>query len=430
MRALIVHLSDFHITSDNAVLCSHTTPIASAVKTIESGIDICIVVASGDISLSGAKQEYVQALAFFVSLKDALSRQLSEGEPSRSPLLKFVLVPGNHDCNFSAASSVRQVIVDTILSDPTKANDSEMAKICTSVQDNFFELLDLLDTTDSGFAADSHNHLYWEYVITHGEERMLFRCCNTAWLSQLHEQQGKLYFPPEVVKTTEADFAVLVLHHTLNWLENNNMRALRSRIDETADVVLTGHDHEATWKSQGLPSRLVNFMFEGGSLQYPDNPMKRDFNALVVDTKASRLKVAHFSWDAGTGIYAPSNKSRMTSDSLAFEWVTLPTARSRTGQRPSMSKDFSAFLYDLGIDLHHPRTGRVALPDIFVFPDLCEVRIPNNGIRRFIRGDGFLHLLENECVLLISGDSQCGKTALSITTCFDPPLTTSFDPPG
>ncbi len=416
MKALIVHLSDLHITSDDQVVCSRSLSIANAVKTLESRPDICIVVASGDIAFSGAEQEYYQALAFFDSLRDDLSRQSVEGEPNRRLPVEFVLAPGNHDCDFSAASSVRQAVVDTILSYPDKADDPAMTGVCTSVQRNFFELLHALGGPDLRSADGARRRLCWEYSFNHGEERLLFQCCNTAWLSQLHEQQGKLYFPPQLLAGAKADSCILVFHHTLNWLEIKNMRDFRARIDETANLILTGHDHDATWRSQTLPNRSGNLVLEGGALRYFDNSTKSDFNVLVIDTKDSRLKIGHFDWDSERGIYAPSGGSRLTPDRLAFEWLPTSMFARRSGHRFPLSTAFSSFLDDLGIAVNHPRRERATLRDLFVFPDLCEVRIPPNSIPRFVRGDDFLSLLDNEGVSLISGDHLSGKTALAKAT--------------
>jgi len=100
---------------------------------------------------------------------------------------------------------------------------------------------------------------------------VLLRGLNTAWLSQLHEAPGTLYFPPEAVHsdTNGASLVITALHHPYNWFSPQNGRELRKRVEEFSDIVLTGHEHDFTVRAQRGGRGEVNTYLEGAALQGP-----------------------------------------------------------------------------------------------------------------------------------------------------------------
>src|SRR5205807_9361756 len=102
----------------------------------------------------------------------------------------------------------------------------------------------------------------------------LIRCCNTAWLSEIREKQGGLFFPVERLKLAavperDAKDALLItiFHHPYSWLATTNARNFRKAIEESSDVVLTGHEHDFTKKTVTGLIGEVNQYIEGGALQ-------------------------------------------------------------------------------------------------------------------------------------------------------------------
>jgi len=111
--------------------------------------------------------------------------------------------------------------------------------------------------------------LYWEHVLEHRGERILFRCCNTAWASRLKEIPGQLYYPVDCLRNQEGTpaLAITLFHHPYNWLTPTNGRAFRERVQEVSDLILTGHEHETALRTQRGIDGEVNMYLEGGALQ-------------------------------------------------------------------------------------------------------------------------------------------------------------------
>jgi len=107
MKLLLLHLSDIHFKESegqNPVL-SRTEQIAAAAASTAPSARCCFVVVTGDIAFSGKQAEYAFADKFFSELRDHLCTRLPKCDPH------FVLVPGNHDCDFSQLDRVREVIM-------------------------------------------------------------------------------------------------------------------------------------------------------------------------------------------------------------------------------------------------------------------------------------------------------------------------------
>src|SRR6202020_2876488 len=89
---------------------------------------------------------------------------------------------------------------------------------------------------------------------------------NTAWLSRKHELQSKLFLPIDAIEASpvEADVCVSVFHHPYNWLDANNYRLLKDAVEQTSDIVFTGHEH--------VPGGGEVIRFSGEHLRYVEAP--------------------------------------------------------------------------------------------------------------------------------------------------------------
>ncbi len=57
------------------------------------------------------------------------------------------------------------------------------------------------------------------------KRRFVFNCYNTAWMSSINEEVGKMYFPIEQIPLTlsmeDGDLIVSIFHHPLSWFTPN-----------------------------------------------------------------------------------------------------------------------------------------------------------------------------------------------------------------
>src|SRR5262249_1404308 len=135
--------------------------------------------------------------------------------------------------------------------------------------------------------------LYYTYVVELESRRLCFECYNTSWLSTLHERPGNLLAATWVPKkpASDSDLVVTLLHHPHNWLEPNNAKQLRQQLEQTTDVILTGHEHIADqYNKQTIRGEQLMY-FEGAVLQDSREPHRSGFNVLSVDISKQQYQV-------------------------------------------------------------------------------------------------------------------------------------------
>jgi predicted MPP superfamily phosphohydrolase len=393
MRLLVLQLSDIHIANESDAVLPRARKIVEAIRNVDYELDLCVVAITGDIAFSGSEDEYVLALEFLGALTSQLRTDLNQ-----TPPVKVVMVPGNHDCDFSRKLMARDLLVGTIVDKLPKVDGSTI-EVCTEVQTAFFDFRDL--ETD-GLDASS-NRLYYQYTFEHQKERVLFRCYNTAWLSQLHEKPAGLFFPVEMIPNASADLVFSLFHHPYNWLTPNNARSFRKRVEEVSDIILSGHEHDFTQRMQVARSGEVNLYIEGSVLQDSHDPQSSGFNILLVDTKSRRQKVAHYQWD----------DSRYVEGSPTTGWTEYQVNRVRSTRDFELKDKFRVRLDDLGITLSHSVKGQVALSEIFVYPDLREITLLRREVSPILPSEEVIQWISEGQHLLISGPEKSGKTCLA-----------------
>ena len=263
MKALILQLSDIHIRHNTDLVLTRVDKIVDAVKNLEAGLDQLVCLVSGDIAYSGSEEEYLIAYEFFDTLTASIRSKLK-------PLnCRYVVIPGNHDCDFSDTSAIRDSILPNVKSKPELLTEQSHLEICTQPLKKYFEfatVLPLLELVPN--EAGASHLLVNEYKHTINDETITFLCYNTAILSTLHEQPGTLLFPTDLIPSSRSnDSAVIsVFHHPSHWLEPNCGREFRKRIEAVSDIIFTGHEHtqdrrhvssthgDATYVEGGCPS--------------------------------------------------------------------------------------------------------------------------------------------------------------------------------
>lgn len=400
MKVLLVHLSDIHVKSGDDHVLDKAGKIANAVRNLEHELAACFLVISGDSAFSGAEEEYWAVLGLLQELKDSLISYLRTDAEVR-----FVVVPGNHDCDFRIANEVRDTLVDAVEREPATVPKESLVRECTAVQDTFFEYKEQLDEDQEG----KGDRLYYEYRFEVGGHKVLFRCYNTAWLSRLEEKQGQLLYPVDAAagRTPGFDLAVTVFHHPYNWLQQENARAFRKHAEGVSDIILTGHEHEQTRRTNIGVEGERNLYIEGGVLQETGNASVSTFNALVLDLAPQKGKQQffHFSWNGE--MYVPVAGS-------SEEWEDLQVNRLLERQDFEVSEDFEASLEDPGVQLSHPSRGNLSLSDVFVAPDLREIsHNDRDDVPRLVKGTDVLDKVLERRKLMVLGSDKSGKTSLA-----------------
>ena len=414
MKLLLIHLSDIHLTSEDDPVIGRLNPIVDAVKNLDYSLDGCIVITTGDIAYSGTAEQYIVAYQWFENLKQLLVETLAWSQLCPPESVHLVMVPGNHDCDFTASGNLRDIITKSVLDFPDNAADTDIVDTCTAVQVSFFDFLNVVETLPRTPATqDYDSRLSYVYTIPIGNEVIKFVCCNTAWLSKRREVQGNLFFPNAALSTNRDDSALVIgaFHHPYNWLEADTARMFQNDMESIADLILTGHEHTSSLKLQDDHVGQNNIWTQGGVLQETGNEANSEFNVFLFDTSNYLKKYANFRWDGYR--YKITNHSFLGNDGAMLGWREYRTNRKRSISKLRLSHETHQHLMDPGVTLNHSKQSSLTLPDVFVYPDLAEARTKDNRFGQRLSGDRIFELLESSPHMLITGDTESGKTSLA-----------------
>jgi predicted phosphodiesterase len=404
MKVLLLHLSDIHIRTVDDIVFTRISKIVDAVKNLDSDVRAVVTVLSGDITDSGSEDQFLLAMNFVSELKTGLHQHLSD-----KTTVSFVAVPGNHDCDFSEASDAREVLLEAVRKTPERLSDTSFADICLAPQRRYFEFISAVDMLKQVPSGSRDRRLYVEYRLEQEGAIVTFFCCNTAALSQLHEQPGSLVFPYEIIPKIKetADVSVGVLHHPFNWFKPDSMHKFRDRLESVTDFIITGHEHTLD-KRRGGGQGNTNTYLEGGVLQTAGDPAQSGFYAVLIDTTAKKQRIIEFAWKETC--YVPLNCEDPQQYHL---WEDFAQNRFRLSQTFQLQPDFINYLDDPELTLTHQARGQLRLSDIYVFPDLKRVNLTGERTTKIVRGESVPEFITQNPCLFIIGDDVSGKTALA-----------------
>jgi len=105
-------------------------------------------------------------------------------------------------------------------------------------------------------------------------------------------------------------------------------------------------------------------------------------------------------------------------DKVANKFIDLKRNKannnsSKQDEKPTLSSDFLKILNDTEVVFQHKNKEQLVLEDIFVYPDLKNIKREYDEIEKTVSSDEILSLSNKANKLLILGNEQSGKTALA-----------------
>lgn len=400
MKLVIVQLSDIHIKTADDLILQKAHKIVSAIKSVEPTATAFLLAVTGDIAYSGIKEQYKLALPFLSSIRDGLTTP-------DAPVLQFC-IPGNHDLDLLSEPDTREALLQHVKKNPEKVDpNGETVKQILSVQNNFFKfeatMLQSAVRPEGGRLAYSHT-----FTVAGGVVRI--NCFNTAWVSTNPEAPGTLVFPSFLVKepSEPATLEISAFHHPTNWLIPDNRRAFRTAIEQSSDIIFTGHEHETSVYSKQDVDTGDTEHIEGAVLQVDGSSHSSSFHVVLVDDTLATYEVFLSSW----------NKDMYVSRSLGVRhFVRNRMARQSIFQHTA---SFVKNLSDPGLPILHLRKHDIIIDDLFVYPDfVCKDPEKKFQLLRIIEGRDVLEYLRTTPRLVIVGDEMSGKTCLAKKMCRD-----------
>lgn len=397
MKILLLHLSDIHFKLSNNYLLDKEVALFEAMRNYLAEYDHVFLVISGDIAYSGKEEEYKIAHAFISKLKGNL-------ESYSSKTITSIIIPGNHDCDFALDNKARKNSINAIQRLGELSIDDSVVEQCLCVQENYRKFV----------AANSEQPIFSDgltyiYRLTIGSKHVHFHCYNTAYLSEIKEQPGKMYFPITKYDDglfTKADIVISQFHHPFHWLVPTNRREFMTHIHKVSDFYLTGHEHEfSKSKIDDLDENTVCHI-EGGVLQNSEDKYESSFNIIGFNLDDETFLLKPYSWINGQ--YKPTEMENV--------WTPYKRSKIKINQKYILSKDFERFLTDIGGQFSHPSKSDIKLSDLYIYPKLRLFNADNNTEDKisFIIEDAesVLANAKDNSKILLFGNENIGKTSL------------------
>lgn len=300
MSILLAQLGDIHFMEENDPAVERALPIGKAIAAeVSSDITSVILAICGDATYSGNETQFKIARQFVESIETVIKSRCADVTIAR------VIVPGNHDCDFSGDQAARNDLLSSI---------NETAKPADSITDIILSPLSEYFNFAKGLAGDKNaitkTHPFYHTVdIPDGKTKLRLHLFNTAWMSSKNEQHGSLKFPLAEITppADQADCSFAILHHPTHWFSQPHaMRPLRDRMDKLASVVLVNHEHvsEATEQVRlfGQDGSAINTIYvSGGAIQESKQPDICIFNTLKIDVANKSLSLSRHEYKANDG---------------------------------------------------------------------------------------------------------------------------------
>jgi hypothetical protein len=393
---LLVHLTDLHIKSDVSIGAKRLEAIAGALGSVIEAPSEVVILLSGDIAYSGIKEEYL-----------VVSESLRRLEASLKswPVKKFHVIscPGNHDLDFRSVSEGLRATL-TASDEVDGENPQDILAPLAPLQRAYFNFANDI----SGEDLKQHNCILSEKDIRVGDFCLRILSVNTSWSSQLHEVPGILRMPHALLVEVgkEADFAIVIGHHPLNWLTPRDAIRVSEWLDQTADAVLWGHEHRLD-DFQQVRDRVGSNVSHQIGLPMEDDMAQCGLKLARIDIAERAVVEFDVLFDAGTKFRVEEVGSR-----------ALHHNDGRENGIIRFSREHQIFLDDPGAGFSHPRISRpVDLADLFVPPNFRDFRSGKTGGERV---DGSVSLsqvsrgiYDKSGITVIFGSEQSGKTTLA-----------------
>ena len=388
MKIGILHLTDIHF-SEKTDLSKKINSFARAIINDFVGTNRIYIVLSGDVAYSGKTIEYEIAWRFLSVVKQLVTAELKECD------IKHIIVPGNHDCNFVQETHLRKNTVKGINYESI-GDDSSVIDQCLTIQKEFWTFYNKYNETPK-------DKLYYRIMDTIGGKCIVFHCINTAWVSQLNEVPGSLFFPCKKVKLTNSlkgDINFGVWHHPSNWFNPNTIENNKAEyeifIENLSSTHFFGHEHINTShvKENADTEKKIN-LFSGEVFNDDKKNGKSGFQAFLIDLDSELGTRKVYSWQ---------NDHYITNTSKEF------ILYKEEGKILTIKKEYLDSLVEIKIPLIIESKKDLKLTDIFVYQDLESTLKDNNKLENYFNS---YKLFDNEykfCIL--EGENQVGKTSL------------------
>lgn len=391
MKIGLIHFSDIHINSEHDFIIANKEAVAKACKAAVSDCTRVVVVITGDVANSGIAEEYQVAFDFLKYIEAVIKK-----ESIYINKYEYVIVPGNHDCDFSKLDSIANIVRESVKKSDV-VEDEKVISHCLVTQNEFWSFYGKLRGEEMEPTVSlSHT------VLLTSTKSIHFNCYNSSFISERHETVGALIIPENCflglpVISKSDDIVVSLFHHNTGWLspntKNNNKKKFEQHILQTSNVIMCGHEHSANQKSiSDISSNDEVAYFEGAALQ---NREESGFSVYIYDTDDNVWGIKDYA---------------LTKDYYS-EIANREIVIKSRGEVGFLRDSFADKLNKIDIPIKHPIVKDLKLGDIFVWQDLETMDEIEDHCIQYIDAQDVI-TKSSGGIIYVEGESQSGKTSL------------------
>jgi len=387
MRIAVLHISDLHCKESTSL--KPASKVAACFREHLNDIDELIIAVTGDVSYSGHNKQYSVAKKYF----DQLTQEITS-VTGITP--NIICVPGNHDCEHPKDTTLRDIVLDKIISKKGTVDSPDLIKQSISVQKNYFSWISTI-TSHKPISEE----ISWQIKL---DKNIIILCYNSAWMSIKDEKQGGLYIPHKYfLSPKHGDIVITLMHHPYNWFEANNSRAIRNHLERVSDIILTGHEHDPVSYAKNTQEGVIEYI-EGGVFHVNEHPNDSKFIIIFIDTSLKQYQAQMYKW-------MPEGY-RSDGDVIRRTFIRASQKSSKYVLNPDFEKNF---LRDMGTQLTH-RAKAIEFDDLYTTPDLRKyVKLDRGDTlkKEIIKSEVVVKTVFSDKYVYFGGDSQSGKTSIA-----------------
>ena len=395
MEIGILHLTDLHFKANDNIFSERSNNFHSAIKYDLEDIEKIYIVISGDITNRGNPSGYIEAKKNLDKIKEDILRTSPNSDP------QFIVVPGNHDCNFDYATQLRDIAIGSMGSRPIDSQDNSVVNACTEVQNDFWDFYN----TCCGMTPD--NKLFYQITDKVNGVKICFNCINSSWMSKRHEE-AKLFFPvhnfvnhPE---NNQGTINISVFHYPIAWFtpngEKNNRKEFLKFIEDISTIAIYGHEHEEEHKKlTDLKTGDETFFITGKIFQNHQNPENSGFQFVRINLSDQTGLIRNYIWK--TDLF-----------DLNFEKTFQFNGNTYTHNNLKPNSNYLEQINTVNIPISLDGNKDMKLSDFYVFPDLENTEMGNKDLDYYYDSEKLIHEEEFQSCI-IEGENQSGKTSLT-----------------
>lgn len=298
MRIVLLHLSDLHISSKNAIDPQKIQKVSDSL-TVFKDFDGVLLALTGDIANSGKKNEYKLAVSFI----DQLLSQIKCLHNIPNNNISVVLVPGNHDVSFDHEQPLDRKKVQELYKN--REIDNEIESYLENMS-NFYQF-----AFQQNCFKDKHSPLLDKKILTFTND--LEECTfeinmiNSCLFSS-SDDKGIHYFPAEFYQDLKnfspATYSITLMHHSPHWFSNNISNTLQEIIYNSSDFLLYGHEHTEHTENV-LSNASKQIILHSCGSWWKKSFDNSSYIAGCIDTNKKSYR--HFDFDWSENYYRHSN---------------------------------------------------------------------------------------------------------------------------